>query len=211
MHSDKIFLFFFCSDYATEWNMQPRQYGGDYSAQATRPPKDISSPGRARPPVPPPTYMSCIVPSEHFNGSEDDQPPVVPPRRKNSPTFSNNVTPILADPASGRPPARPALRSNNHVGANMHETSMMSRVVPPIPPQVSAPTVIHRPIPHHHETPPLYDDFTPPGTPPKRPPPPQQLGADPNNGAANQTVKDAIVRVFISFSHVFYLISFYFT
>nr|XP_039251767.1 mitogen-activated protein kinase kinase kinase kinase 5-like isoform X2 [Styela clava] len=155
---------------------KPRQYGGD--ARPAKEPQRL-----AKPPVPPPTYMQSMAVNssnnDYYNGTDGDQPPIVPPRRKNSPTLQAMSSLVLADPASGRLPARPTHRSNAH-------ESSLSGPAPQVPPQLSTPTVIHRPS-HHHEV--QDDDNTPPGTPPRRPPPPtQQTHSNVDSSSSSHTL-----------------------
>ncbi|CAK8675014.1 mitogen-activated protein kinase kinase kinase kinase 5-like isoform X2 [Clavelina lepadiformis] len=134
---------------------KPKQYGMDYLSQSpsalsppTRPPKDILSAGNApsRPPKPPP-YNSGYSAISNPIASEED-PPLVPPRRRNSPAL---IGP-LADPATGRPPVRPSHRAINGV---MQESGLPGRAVTP-------PAGIGRPSLAHPEE---DDDVTPTGSP----------------------------------------------
>uniref|UniRef100_F7AX08 Mitogen-activated protein kinase kinase kinase kinase n=1 Tax=Ciona intestinalis TaxID=7719 RepID=F7AX08_CIOIN len=102
---------------------KPRQYGVEYfGAQPnalgppSRPPKDSNlANAPSRPPKPPPYHIN--------GGAFEDDPPLVPPRRRNSPALIG----ALVDPASGRPPVRPMSRALN--GASQ-DSGLLGRPTP---------------------------------------------------------------------------------
>lgn len=116
----------------------------------SRPPKEsgpTSSVAPTRPPKPPPYNANYA--SNGANTEED--PPVVPPRRRNSPSVIGGYGP-LADPATGRPPVRPARAING----GLVETSAINRM------PASPPTAINRASLAHPED---SEDLTPTGSP----------------------------------------------
>ena len=129
-------------------SQSPKDTGG---GPPSRPPKDViltSVP--LRPPKPPPYNPSYNMDSILSN---DDHPPIVPPRRRNSPALGSVPQGQLADPASGRPPVRPTSRAINETGP---EPSLLSRVV-------SQPAAASRSSPCHDVN--ESDDVIPAGSP----------------------------------------------
>nr|XP_002131009.1 mitogen-activated protein kinase kinase kinase kinase 5 isoform X1 [Ciona intestinalis] len=131
---------------------KPRQYGVEYfGAQPnalgppSRPPKDSNlANAPSRPPKPPPYHIN--------GGAFEDDPPLVPPRRRNSPALIG----ALVDPASGRPPVRPMSRALN--GASQ-DSGLLGRPTPLM--AVAKPPLAE----------PEDDDVTPTGSPNKFHPP----------------------------------------
>nr|CAB3263631.1 mitogen-activated protein kinase kinase kinase kinase 5 [Phallusia mammillata] len=137
---------------------KPREYGSDFIGPVknamgppSRPPKETgptSSAAPSRPPKPPPYNANYAN-----NGvTAEEDPPVVPPRRRNSPSVIGGYGP-LADPATGRPPVRPTSRALN---GGLLETSLVNRM-PATPPTA----MTRASLAHPEDT----DDITPTGSP----------------------------------------------
>ena len=166
--------------------LKPKQYGMDYFGHSpaplglpNRPPKDAPS----RPPKP----SSYNADSNLVVGD----PPLVPPRRRNSPALLNVQHASLAGPGGGRPPLRPSSRANGVA----QETSLVGR-------PVSQPTPIARSSAVHLAG--DDDDVTPTGSPAK------DAVAPSSDQEAPTTKPRVTVRMFyIFFSHVLHCVLYF--